>query len=93
MRGLAHADGIFLLANDISDTRQMTEALVCEASKVELRVITSKTEIIRSRIEDNSEVETEDNGLQEDEKLVYLGCELRKVADTRNEVRTVSNDR
>ena len=86
LRYLAYADDICLLANDISDMRQMTEALVCEATKVGLRVNTIKTEIMKSRIEDDSEVEIEDNAMREVEKFVYLGCEIRKDGDIRNEV-------
>ena len=64
----------------------MTEALVCEASKVGLRVNTSRTEIMKSRIEDDSEVKIEDNALREYEKLVYLACDIRKDGYIRNEV-------
>ena len=86
LRDLAYADDICLLADDLNDMRQMTAALVCEAGKVGLRVNTRKTEVMKIRTEENSEIEIEDSSLREVDKFVYLGCELRKDGDIRNEV-------
>ena len=86
LRDLDYADDICLLSSDIGDMRQMTEALVSEASKVGLRVNTRKTEIMKSRIEENGAVEIEGNAMREVEKFVYLGCEIRKDGDIRDEV-------
>ena len=46
LKDLAYADDICLLANDLEGLRILTEATVCEASKVGLRVSTRKTEIM-----------------------------------------------
>ena len=86
MRDLAYADDICLLADDLQDLRRMTEAVVWEAGRVGLRVNTRKTEIMKIRTEDTSQVMIEDEILQEVEKFVYLGCEVRKDGDIRNEV-------
>ena len=86
LRDLAYADDICLLADDLADMRRMTEAVVCEAAKVGLRVNTRKTEIMKIRTEDESDVVIEDERIREVEKFVYLGCEVRKDGDIRNEV-------
>ena len=63
----------------------LTVAIVCEASKVGLRVNTRKTEIMMIRTEDTSQVVIEDKILEE-VKFAYLGCAVRKDGDIRNEV-------
>ena len=60
LRDLAYADDICLLADDLEDMRRMTEAVVCEAAKVGLRVNTRKTENMKVRTEDTSHVVIED---------------------------------
>ena len=51
-----------------------------------LRVNTRKTELMKIRIEDTYNVLIEDENIQEVEKSVYLGCEVRKDLNIRNEV-------
>ena len=41
---------------------------------------------MKIRTEENSEIEIEESSLQEPDKFVYLGSELRKGSDIRNEV-------
>ena len=86
LRDLAYADDICLLADDLEDLRVLTEAVVCEAGKVGLKVNTRKTEIMNVRTNDNRPVIIENEPLQEVDKFVYLGCEIRKDGDIRNEV-------
>ena len=66
--------------------RRMTDAVVCEETKIGLRLNTGKTENMKIRTSDASNVIIEDECIQEVEKLVYLGCEVRKGGDVRNEV-------
>ena len=49
LRDLAYTDDIYLLADYIADMRRMTEAVICEAALVGLRVNTRKTEIVKIR--------------------------------------------
>ena len=86
LRDLAYADDICLLADDLEDMRRMTEAVVCEAAKVGLRVNTRKTELMKVRTEDTNHVVIEDETIQNVEKFVYLGCQVRRDGDIRNEV-------
>lgn len=86
LKDLAYADDICLLADDVQDLRRMTETIVCEAGKVGLRVNTRKTEIMKIRTQDTSQIIIEGETLQEVEKFVYLGCEMRNDGDIRNEV-------
>ena len=86
LRDLAYADDICLLADDLEDLRVLTEAVVCEAGKVGLKVNTRKTEIMNVRINDNRPIIIGNEPLQEVDKFVYLGCEIRKDGDIRNEV-------
>ena len=86
LRNLAYADDICLLAEDMADMRRMTEAVVSEAAKVGLRVNTRKTELMKIRIEDTESVVIENEIIQEVDKFVYLGCEVRKDGNIRNEV-------
>ena len=73
----------------MADMRRMTVAVVCEAAKVGLRVSTRKTEITKIRTDDASNVIIEDESIQEVEKFVYLGCDVRKDGDIRTEVRII----
>ena len=41
---------------------------------------------MKIRTEENSEIEIEESSLQEPDKFVYLGSELRMDGDIRNEV-------
>ena len=43
---------------------------------------------MKMKIEDPDNVVIEDENIQEVEKLVYLGCEVRKDGNIRNEVGT-----
>ena len=86
LKDLAYADDICLLANDLQDLRYMTEALVMEAGKFGLRINTGKTEVMKMRCADNSHISIENDELREVDKFVYLGCELRKDGDIRNEI-------
>ena len=61
----------------------MTGAIVQEAGKVGFKFNTRKTE---KNEEDTNQVEIEGEALQEVEKFVYLGCEMREDGDTRYEV-------
>ena len=60
--------------------------VVSEAAKVGLRVNTRKTEIMKIKTDDASNVVIEDEIIHEVEKFVYLGCEVRMDGDIRNEV-------
>ena len=62
----------------------MSEAVVCEAAKVGLRVNTRKTENMKIRTNDAINVIIEDKNIQYVEKFVYLGCEVGKDGDIRN---------
>ena len=42
LRDLAYADDICLLADDVVDIKRMTEAVVCEAAKIGLRMNTRR---------------------------------------------------
>ena len=86
LRDLAYADDICLLADDLEDLRTLTEAVVCEAGKVGLKVNTRKTEIMKVRTNDNSQVTIGNEPLQEVDKFVYLGCQISKDGDIRNEI-------
>ena len=86
LRNLAYADDICFLSEDMTDMRRMTEAVVTEAAKVGLRVNTRKTELMKIRIEDTESFVIEGENIQEVDKFVYLGCEVRKDGNIRNEV-------
>ena len=87
LENLAYADDICLLADDLEDLRRMTERNICEAGKVWLRLNTKNIEIIMTkRINDTSQIMIENKPLKKVENLVYLGCEIRKDGDIRNEV-------
>ena len=64
----------------------MTEAMVCEAGKVGLKVNTKKTEIIKIRTPDINQIVIEGVTLKEVQKFVYLGCEMQNDGDIRNEI-------
>ena len=74
------------MVDGMADMRRMTEAVVCGAAKVGLRVNTRKTEIMKIRTDDASKVIIEDGNFQEVGKFVYLGCGVRKDGYFRNEV-------
>ena len=86
LKDLAYADDICLLADDVQDLRRMTEAMVCEAGKVGLKVNTKKTEIIKIRTPDINQIVIEGVTLKEVQKFVYLGCEMQNDGDIRNEI-------
>ena len=70
----------------MADMRRMTEAVVCKAAKFGVKVNTRKTEFMKIRIDDASNVFIEDESIQEEEGFVYLGYEVRKDGDIRKEV-------
>ena len=70
----------------MADMRRMTEAVVCKAAKFGVKVNTRKTEFMKIRIDDASNVFIEDESIQEEEGFVYLGYEVRKDGDIRNRV-------
>ena len=86
LKDLAYADDICLLADDLEDLQTLTEAIVCEARKVGLRVNTRKTEIMSMRTSDRRQVSIENEPIRGVEKFVYLGSEIWKDGDIRNEV-------
>ena len=86
LRGLTYADGIRLLAIGLENLRVLTEAVVCKAGKVGLKVNTKKTEIMKVKTNDNRPVIIGNEPLQEVDKFVYLVCESRKDGNIRNEV-------
>ena len=57
------------------------EATVCEASKLELRGINWKTEIMSSRTNDYIQVIIGNEPIHQVQKFVYLGCENSKDGD------------
>ena len=85
-RDLAYADDICLLADDVVYMKRMTEVVVCEATKTGLRVNTRKNGVMKIRTDDANNIVIEDKSIQEVEKFVYLGCEVRKDGDIRNKV-------
>ena len=87
LKDLDYADDICLFARDIEEMKQMTQLVVEEASKVGLMINTRKTEIMKIRcIVDSQHVTIDGTDLKEVEKFTYLGCEIRKDGDVRNEV-------
>ena len=60
--------------------------IVGEASKVGLKINTRKTEIMKIRSPDNQPIIIDNVELKEVEKFTYLGCEIRKDGNIRNEV-------
>jgi len=70
LKDLAYVDDICLLANDLKDFRVLTEATVCEAGKVGLRVNTRKTEIMSIKTNDKTQVSIENEPIQDVEKFV-----------------------
>ena len=63
----------------------MTEGIVCNAGKVDLRVYADNTEFMNIRTNDISQIMIENKPLKKVEKLVYLGYEIRKDSDIKNE--------
>ena len=64
LKDLAYVDDMCLLDNDLEDFRVLTEATVCEVSKVGLRVSARKTEIMSIRTNGSSQVTIEDELIQ-----------------------------
>ena len=79
-------EGLSIRRRDLPLSRKPTRpkeddrSIVLEAGKVGFKVSTKK------KTEDIKHVEIEGEASQEVEKIVYLGCEMRKVEDIRNEV-------
>ena len=64
----------------------LSERVVEEANKVEVNIKTWKTEIMKIRSTCNSESPIDNTVLKEVEKITYLGCEIRRDSNIRNEV-------
>ena len=64
----------------------MTDLVVEEASKVGLKVNTRKTEVMKMRSSDTQRIKIDNTDINEVDKFTYLGCEISRDGNVRNEV-------
>ena len=86
LRDLDYADDICLLADNMNAMKIMTDLVVEEASKVGLKVNTRKTEVMKMRSSGTQRIKIDNTDINEVDKFTYLGCEISRDGNVRNEV-------
>ena len=86
LKDLDYAGEICLFAKDIDSMKAMKKIVVAEASKVGLKINTKETEIMKICCTKSQSVTTNCSNLQEVEKFICLGSDIKQVGDVRNKV-------
>ena len=76
LNGLAYADDISIIAEDVDSIIALTDSLVVEAKKLGLNVNIQKTKIMKIIITDGRSVTAEGQELEKVDRFVYLSSTL-----------------
>ena len=88
LKGLAYADDICLLGEDVDSIIALTDTLNAEAKKLGLNINTHKTKTMKLMTTDERSVAVEGQELGNVDRFVYLGSTLCEDGDVRREVRS-----
>ena len=87
LKGLAYADDICLLGEDVDSIIALTDTLNAEAKKLGLNINTQKTKTMKLMTADGRGVTVDGQELENVDSFVYLGSTLCEDGDVRKEVR------
>ena len=86
LRDLDYADDICLLASDVDEFQRMVDTVVTEGCKMGLTTNTTKTELMKIRIQNPRSVNIGNSDLKEVNSFVYLGSRMCNDGDIRSEI-------
>ena len=88
LKGLAYADDICLMGDDVDSVTTLTDSLNDEGKKMGLKISTQKSKVMKLMTNDERSIAVDGDNLERVDRFVYLGSTMCEGGDVRREIRT-----